>query len=133
MTNIQKVLKPICDNLNIVEILPVLLAKKLIIPREAGILMNIAKNSSNYEAAMDLVLNMLSNRKEDWYAKFLLCLLEADYKALAKEIDEPLCRCKYLHALITILTLSKISLYTQRKPQVCSNAMLDTRFEYINY
>ena len=36
-------------------------------------------------------------------------------------------------SLFNILTLSKNSLYTQRKPQVCSNPPLDAHLKYINY
>ncbi|XP_060565539.1 uncharacterized protein LOC132724622 [Ruditapes philippinarum] len=86
---IQRVMKVICENLDIVEILPVLLQHKLIIGRESQNLQNTAKNESNHEAALDLIVGMLSNRQIHWYSKFLLCLIEAGMEFLAEKIDKP--------------------------------------------
>jgi hypothetical protein len=100
---IQRVMKVICENLDIVEILPVLLQHKLIIGRESQNLQNTAKNESNHEAALDLIVGMLSNRQIHWYSKFLLCLIEAGMEFLAEKIDKPVYDSKYINNLLSII------------------------------
>lgn len=86
---IRKWMKEICDNLSVTQIIPSLMKHKLIVNREADELRKLDKNSSTFEAATELVF-ILPNRSEDWYALFVICLIDSDHEDLAKKLDESL-------------------------------------------
>lgn len=98
-------MKAVCENLNVSQIIPSLLGHSLIVNREAETLIKIEKNESKFEAAMELVLKMLPNRSEHWYAKFVVCLIDSDHEFLARKVDEKLCdgKCKMFILTFTFL------------------------------
>lgn len=95
--NISKCMKIICENLNVTHIIPSLLKHKLIVSREADELRKLDKNSSTFDAALKLVLNILPNRSENWYAQFVICLIDSHHEELAKKLDENLCNAYMIH------------------------------------
>ncbi|XP_053391260.1 interferon-induced helicase C domain-containing protein 1-like [Mercenaria mercenaria] len=88
---IQRVMKAICDNLEVGEIIPSLFQHKLIVSREKESLLKMERNCSNFDAVMDLML-ILPNRQESWYSKFILCLIESGHEFLAKKVDSDVCQ-----------------------------------------
>ncbi|XP_053391256.1 uncharacterized protein LOC128554064 [Mercenaria mercenaria] len=86
---IQKVMKTICDTLVVSDIIQSLEHHKLIVHREKESLLNIERNCSKIDAALDLLL-ILPNRQECWYSKFIFCLIESGFEYLAEKIDSDL-------------------------------------------
>ena len=74
-----KLLKP-------TNILPHLLARKVISQDDAEKITNTERNQSNGDAAMQLMF-ILPNKIKDWYRLFLESLVEGDHKDLAELID----------------------------------------------
>ncbi|XP_053406649.1 uncharacterized protein LOC128559351 [Mercenaria mercenaria] len=87
---IQRVcMKEICENLLVTEIIPYLIKDRLISECEGEYLFNIAKRETQRDAVMELLLK-LPSRHPNWYATFILCLIESGHHQLAEMVDKEL-------------------------------------------
>ncbi|XP_052226853.1 uncharacterized protein LOC127841808 isoform X3 [Dreissena polymorpha] len=85
---LKKNLQFIGAYVELIEILPVLVACKLISDREAKDIRTTCNSTSSFKAALDLML-LVTNKEEYWLPKFLLFLIvhSGEYSYIANKID----------------------------------------------
>ena len=75
----------ICGQLNVVEVLPSLLAKEVITDRDCEKIQAKNKNEGNWEAALSLLFR-LPNKQVAWFQKFIEALEESKHRDLAGKL-----------------------------------------------
>ena len=75
----------ICSQMNVVEVLPSLLAKEVITERDCEKIQAKNKNEGNWEAALSLLFR-LPNKQVAWFSKFIEALEESKHRDLAEKL-----------------------------------------------